>query len=60
LSLIDVRFTPKSGHCSTPVECPLCAKSRHWAMSRLYIQKQTSLPKRKGTGTMAGPPNRPH
>jgi hypothetical protein len=27
LSLIDVRFTPKSGHCSTPVECPLCANS---------------------------------
>ena len=51
------------GHCRPTARCPLCANSRHWSMSRrcaLYIQKQTSLPKRKGTGTMAGPPNRPH
>jgi len=27
-ALIDVRFTPKSGHCETLLGCPLCAKSR--------------------------------
>ena len=27
--LIDVRFTPKSGHHSARPPCPLCAKSRH-------------------------------
>jgi len=26
---ILVRFTPKSGHWDSAVECPLCAKSRH-------------------------------
>jgi hypothetical protein len=26
-ALIDVRFTPKSGHCRATVGCPLCAKS---------------------------------
>jgi hypothetical protein len=25
----DVRFTPKSGHWNSLVECPLCAKSGH-------------------------------
>ena len=25
---IDVRFTPKSGHRETLLECPLCAKMR--------------------------------
>src|SRR5215471_9278016 len=25
----DVRFTAKSGHWLSPLECPLCAKSRH-------------------------------
>jgi hypothetical protein len=24
-----VRFTPKSGHSLSVLECPLCAKSRH-------------------------------
>src|SRR5690242_2565168 len=46
--ICDVRFTPKSGHQLSARRCPLCAKSRH------------PCPKRKGTGTMAGPPNRPH
>jgi hypothetical protein len=26
---INVRFTPKSGHWNSVVECPLCAKSGH-------------------------------
>ena len=34
---INVRFTPKSGHRNSVVECPLCAKSGHlprlWKMS---------------------------
>src|SRR5262249_26646210 len=29
---INVRFTPKSGHRNSVVECPLCAKSRHSAL----------------------------
>ena len=29
LPLIDVRFTPKSGHCSRRWACPLCANSGH-------------------------------
>src|SRR6516165_2321587 len=29
LAPVDVRFTPKSGHCRPRLECPLCAKSRH-------------------------------
>ena len=28
----DVRFTPKSGHGNSVVECPLCAKSGHSAL----------------------------
>jgi len=28
---IDVRFTPKSGHRNSVTECPLCAKSGHYA-----------------------------
>ena len=34
----DVRFTPKSGHGSARFRCPLCAKSRHYA-----VQRNTSL-----------------
>jgi hypothetical protein len=54
---------PESGHRSRRRKCPLCANSRHWATSRrcsLYLQSRHPCPKRKGTGTMAGPPNRPH
>jgi hypothetical protein len=29
LPLTDVRFTPKSGHCSARQRCPLSAKSGH-------------------------------
>jgi hypothetical protein len=29
---INVRFTPKSGHCRATVGCPLCAKSGHCAI----------------------------
>ena len=25
----DVRFAPKSGHCGTTLECPLCTESGH-------------------------------
>ena len=32
--LRDVRFTPKSGHGSAPLRCPLCAKSRHSAFQQ--------------------------
>ena len=28
----NVRFTPKSGHSSSVLGCPLCAKSRHSAL----------------------------
>ena len=28
----NVRFTPKSGHSSSALGCPLCAKSRHFAL----------------------------
>src|SRR5215471_3165613 len=30
----DVRFTPNSGHWNSVVECPLCAKSRHYALQQ--------------------------
>ena len=36
----NVRFTPKSGHWDSVVECPLCAKSGHQRATRL-------LPSRK-------------
>ena len=29
LSPVDVRFTPRSGHCRTTLGCPLCAISGH-------------------------------
>jgi hypothetical protein len=28
---LDVRFTPKSGHCRATGACPLCAKRGHYA-----------------------------
>ena len=31
----NVRFTPKSGRWNSVVECPLCAKSGHWAAQQL-------------------------
>jgi hypothetical protein len=34
LPLIDVRFTPKSGHWNSIDECPLCAKSGHYAVQQ--------------------------
>jgi hypothetical protein len=33
--LINVRFTPKSRHWNSVVECPLCAKSRQSALQQL-------------------------
>src|SRR6516225_601280 len=30
----DVRFTPESRHRLNALECPLCAKSGHWAPAR--------------------------
>jgi hypothetical protein len=38
LSLIDVRFTPKSGHRSARWQCPLCANSglMHCSKERRY------------------------
>ena len=30
--ITDVRFTPKSGHRNSVVECPRCAQSRHWPL----------------------------
>ena len=33
LPLTDVRFTPKSGHCSARQRCPLSAKSGHSSIS---------------------------
>jgi hypothetical protein len=33
----DVRFTPKSGHWNSVVECPLCAKSRHMQCSKRLL-----------------------
>jgi hypothetical protein len=29
LALVDVRYSPKSGHCGASVGCPLSATSRH-------------------------------
>jgi hypothetical protein len=34
----DVRFTPESGHGSARWQCPLCAKSGHYA-----VQQKLSL-----------------
>src|SRR5262249_51106842 len=31
---LDVRFTPKSGHCASGSGCPLCAKSGHMHCSK--------------------------
>ena len=38
--LRDVRFTPKSGHWNSVVECPLCAKSGHasWRRKQAILQ----------------------
>ena len=38
----DVRFTPKSGHRNSVAECPLCAKSRHYAMQQTAAYSITS------------------
>jgi hypothetical protein len=35
--LIDVRFTPKSGHCRATVRCPLCAISGHMRRSKISL-----------------------
>jgi hypothetical protein len=44
LPLIDVRFTPKSGHCRTTLGCPLCAKSGHHSQfTRDYIVSSTCV-----------------
>jgi hypothetical protein len=32
LALVDVRFTPKSGHCLPTVGCLLSAKSGHTSL----------------------------
>ena len=37
----DVRFTPESRHRNSVVECPLCAKSGHYA-----VQQSNQLPVR--------------
>jgi hypothetical protein len=29
MTIYNVRFTPKSGHCGAQLGCPLCAKSGH-------------------------------
>ena len=36
-----VRFTPKSGHSVTPIECPLCANSGHRTLS---LKRKRSRP----------------
>src|SRR6516165_7144037 len=36
-SLINVRFTPKSGHQQSALGCPLCAKSRHSGISSDHL-----------------------
>src|SRR6516165_11547158 len=33
----NVRFTPKSGHRNSVVECPLCAKSRHRYLRYIFL-----------------------
>jgi hypothetical protein len=37
LAVVDVRFTPKSGHCRTTLGCPLCAKSGLMHRSNLSL-----------------------
>jgi len=34
----DVRFTPKSGHWNSVVECPLCAKSGRMRRGKYKIK----------------------
>ena len=36
----DVRFTPKSGHRNSVVECPLCAKSGHRSLTGRFSLRQ--------------------
>src|SRR6516164_1303380 len=40
--LINVRFTPKSGHWNLVAQCPLCAKSRHSALQQKSCYSITS------------------
>src|SRR6516164_2264538 len=39
----DVRFTPKSGHRNSVVECPLCAKSGHWLTAWESCQRAVAV-----------------
>src|SRR6516165_1489963 len=48
----DVRFTPNSGHWNSVVECPLCARSGHWApqqKSTYSITSSAAFSRRSGT-----------
>ena len=38
---LDVRFTPKSGHCLARLECPLCANRRHMQCSKQPVNLGT-------------------
>ena len=54
---IDVRFTPKSGHWNSVVECLLCAKSGHWpgypTTSRAFPSQQNRPCGPIGVGKLA-------
>jgi len=47
LRLADVRFTPKSGHWNSVVECLLCAKSRLMHCSKLGPLRSPRLGERE-------------
>src|SRR6516162_2981348 len=51
----DVRFTPNSGHWSSVVECPLCAKSRHYAVQQILAYSITSSARASSEGGMDRP-----
>jgi len=40
---LHVRFTPKSGHRNSVVECPLCAKSGHSAYGPAHTMSSARL-----------------
>src|SRR6516225_9783362 len=53
--LDDVRFTPKSGHWNSLVECLLCAKSRHSALPEERRYSITSSARESSDGGTVRP-----
>ena len=51
----NVRFTPKSGHPPTRLECPLCAKSGHYAAQQKERYSITSSARATNDGGTSRP-----